>query len=425
MAHQTVVVGAGLAGLSAAYELVRAGQNVQVFEAQERVGGRTHTVQLSGGQYGELGAEFVDSNHTALLSYAAEFDLKLDPAFRSPHDIYRLVNGKLCNSESLNVEQSAALDHLYAELSVLVEQQADPPQTLEQWLDTHEIAPFACQDACRIARSFFTTDPELIGIGFFAYFSQIGNHASMRICGGSSRLAEALAKYLGERVHLSHPVRRIQQQSETITVSVETTSGLEEVIADSVVVAIPWSVLRHIPLEVPLTDEQRSAIAGLPYGSGVKTLLEYPRRFWSRSNFGIVLVDGNYQAIWEPTFAQMGTEKILSCFSGGAPSLMLSDQASDLAKLAVRTIYPEAPEAIASRSHNWSVDQWAQGSYCYFKPGDLHRYNPHLMLPAGQIFFAGEHTAPVESRGYMEGAIRSGQRAAQQILAMVRDAKPG
>ena len=414
MTERIIVVGAGLAGLSAAYELVRAGRDVQVCEANERIGGRTYTVPVSAGQYGELGAEFVDGNHTALLAYAAEFDLKLDPAFRAADDLYWLVNGKLHNQEALTVEQNAALNHLAAELSVLLDQQKDPPQTLEQWLETQQIAPFARQIARRAAHSLFATDPELIGVGFFAHFNDISN-GSLRIKGGSSRLAEALAKRLGKRLHMGTPVRCIQQHDDTVTVGVQTTGGLVEVVADAVVVAIPWSVLRHIPLEAPMKPEQRDAIALLPYGGAVKTLLQDPHRFWSRSNFGIVLVDGAYQAIWEPTFAQLGTEKILSCFSGGTPSLGLAAQAGDRAAAAVSALYPDAPETITSLSHDWSAEQWTQGAYCYFGPGELNRFDPHLTLPAGRVFFAGEHTAPVEYRGYMEGAIRSGQRAVLQI----------
>jgi monoamine oxidase len=79
---------------------------------------------------------------------------------------------------------------------------------------------------------------------------------------------------------------------------------------------------------------------------------------------------------------------------------------------------------LASLSHDWNADGWAKGAYCYFGPGDLNRFNPHLMQPAGRVFFAGEHTASVEYRGYMEGAIRSGQRAAQQILTCLTLSPP-
>lgn len=413
MAHQTIVVGAGLAGLSAAYELLKAGYDVQVFEAQKRVGGRVYTAQLNAGQYGELGAEFVDDDHTALMTYAAQFDLKLDPACRFPDDLYWFIDGMLCNRRSLTTEQRTALENLYTELQALQKQQADPLLTLDEWLDARQIAPFARRIARSQACSLFATDPELIGVGFFA---QSSGSVNMRVRGGSSRLVDALLSHLGERVHTGTPVRRIQQIDNTVAVSVETVNGLVEVMADSVLVAIPWSVLRHIPLLAPLTDAQREAISDLPYGGALKTLLQYPHRFWSRSNFGIVVVEGEYHAIWEPTFTQAGTQKILSCFSGGTSSLLLQKQARDKAQQAVCTIYPQAPEVLASLSHDWNADGWAKGAYCYFGPGDLNRFNPHLMQPAGRVFFAGEHTASVEYRGYMEGAIRSGQRAAQQIL---------
>lgn len=411
MTHQTIVIGAGLAGLSAAYELVRSGYDVQVFEAQKRVGGRVHTVQLKAEQYGDLGAEFVDDNHTAAITYAKEFDLKLDPACQLSDDLYWWIDRVLHNRRSFTTEQRQALDELYAKLALL--EQADPLQTLDEWLDSHQIPPFATRVARLQARSLFATDSDSIGIGFFAAFSG-GDGSNMRIRGGSSRLVDALAKRLGERVRTGTPVRRIQQTQDTVTIGVETANGLVEVVADSAIVAVPWSVLRHIPLNIPLTDPQREAISRLPYGGVVKTLLQYPERFWSQHNFGIVLLEDEYQAIWEPTFAQPGTTKILSCFSGGTPSLHLGQQAINHAEQSVRTVYPHAPQAIASVSYDWNADEWAQGAYCYFGPGELDRFHPYLTLPAGRVFFAGEHTAPVEYRGYMEGAIRSGQHAAQQ-----------
>ncbi|MEC4813275.1 MAG: NAD(P)/FAD-dependent oxidoreductase [Scytonema sp. PMC 1069.18] len=416
MSHQTLIVGAGLAGLSAARELVRAGKDVQVIEARERVGGRVHTIEFSGGQYGDLGAEFVDNRHAAIIAYAKEFDLKLDQAAQFPDDLHWYINGVLSNRKSLTVEQETALDKLYAKLQTLRDRQEDPQQTLNDWLDTNQIPLFARQIARIIARSLFATDPELIGVGFFAYsgFDQEGS--SMRIRGGSARLVEALAKDLGNRVRTGSPVRRIQQTENSVILSVETANGLVEVVAQNAILTLPWSVLRHIPMEVPMSNSQREAIFSLPYGGLVKTLLQYPYQFWSRTNFGVLLLDGNYQAIWEPTFAQKGTEKILSCFSGGLRSLELSEQAVNQASSAVRSIYPNAPNAITSGSHNWDADEWSKGAYCYFRPGDLKRLEPHLTQLSDHIFLAGEHTAPLEYRGYMEGAVQSGQRAAKQIL---------
>jgi monoamine oxidase len=418
MPLQTIVVGAGLAGLSAAYELVLAGQDVRVFEARDRLGGRVHTVQLSAGQYGDLGAEFVDDCHTALISYAEKFNLKLDPACQFPDDLYWYVNGRLKNRESLSEEQQTALESLSEKLQLLVEKQHDPQETLDEWLDANQLAPFAKWVARLLAQSLFATEPELIGVKFYTYSNTLGaSNYNMRLHGGSSRLVDALAKVLGERVHTKSPVRRIQQlENNLVSVSIETANGLVEVQANNVIIAIPWSVLRQIPIIAPLTDFQQSAILQLPYGNLVKTLLQYPYRFWSQSNFGINVLDAEYQVIWEPSFAQTGTERILSCFSGGSRSIELSENAVDRAIATVRQVYPKAPPILTSCSYDWNVDEWAKGAYCYFRPGDLDRFNPHLMQRAGQIFFAGEHTAPVEYRGYMEGAIRSGQRAAQQVL---------
>ena len=410
---QTIIIGAGLAGLTATYELLKAGQDVQLVEASDRIGGRAYTVPLAAGQYGEFGAEFVDQHHTALQAYVAEFNLALDPALQ-PDDLYWWVEGKLCNWETLPESNRIALEQLNTQLSQLLEQQADPAQTLEQWLKTVSMTPFAQRMARRDARSLFTADADTIGVGFFAQLSDI-DEVSFRIRSGSSRLAEAFAQRLSGRIRTQSVVRRIQQQAEQGILTIES-DGMSEMVAQQVVVAIPWSVLRHLPIDAPLTDGQRTAIAQLPYGNAVKTLLQYPYRFWERANFGIALVEEEYQALWEPTFAQVGVERILACLSGGTPSLNLGEQTYNLADQSVRALYPNAPSPMMAVSHDWNRDEWAQGAYCYFGPGDLHRFNPDLGLPAGRVFFAGEHTADANYRGYMEGAIRSGQRAARQVL---------
>ncbi|MGL4618298.1 flavin monoamine oxidase family protein [Chroococcidiopsis sp.] len=417
MTDRTIIVGAGLAGLSAAYELVQAGHNIQVFEAQQRLGGRVYTVQMESGQYGDLGAEFVDDNHTAVMAYATQFDLKLDPACQFPDDLYWFSDGILRNWNDFTTEQENALDNFYTQLSTAIEQQSDPLQTLEQWMESHQITPFVRRLARVQSRGLYAVDADSIGVGFFAQYGSTGS-SNLRMRGGSSQLVNALAGQVKERIGLGTPVRRIQQKDNTVTVSVETANGLEEVVADNVIVAIPWSVLRHIPLDFPISEAHKAAIFELPYGSLVKTLVQYPDRFWTQANFGIQLLESDYQAIWEPTFTQVGKQKILCCYSGGRPSLTLGERAIDTAKQTVHTLYPHAPEAIACRSYDWNTDLWAKGGYCYFAPGQLDRFNPHLTLPAGRVFFAGEHTAPVEYRGYMEGAVRSGIRAAQQILNM-------
>jgi monoamine oxidase len=145
MSKRVIVVGAGLAGLTAAYELTRAGFDVQLFEASERVGGRVQTVSLGAEQHGELGAEFVDDNHTALISYATQFNLKLEPAFKFPDDICYYIDGNFSTQKTLTPQQQASLNDLYQQLDQLLKQQADPAQTLAEWLTAHSTDPFACK----------------------------------------------------------------------------------------------------------------------------------------------------------------------------------------------------------------------------------------------------------------------------------------
>ncbi|MEH1830676.1 MAG: FAD-dependent oxidoreductase [Nostoc sp.] len=418
MSKRVIVVGAGLAGLTAAYELTLAGFDVQLFEARERVGGRVQTVFFGAEQHGELGAEFVDDNHTALISYATQFNLMFEPAFKFPNDLCYYIDGNFSTQKTLLSQQLAELDDVYQQLDQLLSQLADPAQTLAQWLTAHSIAPFACKVVRQQSYGMYAADPEAIGVGFFAYSGTSGDR-NLRIQGGSTQLATAFADFLGDRIHLNTPVRRIGQQEQTLAVSLETVQGQVEVFTDWIVITIPWSVLRHLSIEVSLTEPQREAIAHLPYGTSVKTLLQYSNRFWQQSSFGLVVGETPYQTVWESTATQTGEAGILACTSSGTPSRNVAGHSVELAQQTVSALYPNAHKAIATATHDWSTDPWSQGSYCYFAPRDLKSWRCDLPYFAGRVIFAGEHTASVEYCGYMEGAIRSGQRAAAQISAFV------
>lgn len=345
MSKRVIVVGAGLAGLTAAYELTRAGFDVQLFEARDRVGGRVQTVSLQAEQHGELGAEFVDDNHTALMTYATQFNLKLDLAFQLPDDLCYYIDGNLYTQKMLTSQQQAELDDLYQRLDQLLEQHADPAETLAQWISAHSIAPFACKVARQQSYGLYAADPEAIAVGFFAYSGASGDR-SRRIQSGSTQLTTAFAHSLGSSIHLNTPVRRIQQREQTVAVSLETVQGQVEVLADWIVVTIPWSVLRHLPIEAPLTEGQREAISRLSYGASIKTLLQYSNRFWQQSSLGLVVGKTPYQTVWESTATQAGESGILACTSSGTPSRNVAGQAVELAQQTVSAFCPNALKAI-------------------------------------------------------------------------------
>lgn len=418
MSKQVIVVGAGLAGLTAAYELIHAGFDVQLFEARDRVGGRVHTVSLEANQHGELGAEFVDDNHTAILSYAAQFNLTLDPTFRFPNSLCYFIDGNLYPQKNLTAQQQAELNELYQRVDSLLEQHPAPAESLAQWLAAQPTTPFASEVIRQQSYGLYAADPEAIGVDFFAY-SGTSSDCNLRIRGGSTQLVTALAHRLGDRIHLNTPVRRIQQQEQTVTVSLETAQGQIEAVADWIVITIPWRVLRHLPITAPLSEAQREAIAHLSYGVSIKTLLQYSSRFWQQSSWGLVVGNMPYQTVWESTTTQIGEAGILACTSSGTPSYNVIEQPIELAQQTVAALCPHAPNPIAIATHDWGSDPWSLGTYCYFAPGDLQGWHADLPYSAGRVIFAGEHTAPIEYCGYMEGAIRSGQRAAKQIATDV------
>ncbi|MBU7582558.1 MAG: FAD-dependent oxidoreductase [Nostoc sp. TH1S01] len=421
MSKRVIVVGAGLAGLTAAYELTRAGFDVQVFEARDRVGGRVETVFFGNGQHGELGAEFVDDDHTALISYAALFNLKLEPALKFPDDLCYYIGDNLFTQKTLSSQQQAALNDVYGQLDQLLEQGADPPQTLTQWLAAHSIPPFACQIIRQQSYGLYAADPEAIGVGFFAYSGTSGDR-TFRIRDGNTQLTSAFARFLSDRIYLETPVVRIRQQEQTVAVTIKTLQGQQvEVLADWIIVTVPWSVLRHISIEAPLIQAQREAIANLAYGVSVRTLVQYSQRFWQSSSFGLLVTDTPYQTVWESTLTEVGEAGILAYTSSGQPSRNMVGDCVELAQKTISALYSHTPNMLASATHDWGGDPWSRGAYCYFTPGELKAWRSELPYWSGRIIFAGEHTAEIEYCGYMEGAIRSGKRAAERILAFTID----
>jgi monoamine oxidase len=427
-----VIAGGGLAGLAAAHELRKSGAQVTVVEARrDRLGGRVWTRRyFEHGQSAEAGADLIEGTQTELLHLAAELGCEPVRILRGGFAYYTTARRKIENGPKA-WERIAS--HLQAEMRAyrLSEQRWHTGvakelarRSVEEWLQA-----LNDEELTRVAvglRGFFLADPpDLSLLALVDQFSaDDGGAASarmFRLRGGNDTLVQALAKPLGRDVRLATTVVAISQGATRVRVRLRERSGvLEEITADYVICAMPATTLKALQMDPPLPSRLAEAIASLPYGPATRVLAQFDRRFWRAPGrvraFGTDLPIG---AVWEANEEQPGRAGILSFLAGGrASSQMQGIMAREGARgLPAHLAWLGADRAavLASQVVTWENDPWAQGGYAVFKPSYDPELREWLGRPHGRVFFAGEHTA-WRWQGYMNGAVESGLRAAQEIM---------
>jgi len=207
---------------------------------------------------------------------------------------------------------------------------------------------------------------------------------------------------------------------------------------DRVVFALPFTMLREVDLDgCRLSLRKRRCIDQLGMGTNAKVVLQFAERPQSYGNWnGLLDSDHPYFGTWESSAGQPGTAGLITAYfggrSGGAdlPADVVHGRASDrLAGDVIRWIArggrADLPGLRAgflgrARVDHWSEDRWTRGSYAAYLPGQYTRFAGFVGVPEGPVHFAGEHTSPLSNQGYLEGAVRSGRRAAAEILGRAR-----
>jgi monoamine oxidase len=428
---RVIVAGAGLAGLSAAYDIARAGAAVTLLDARDHAGGRVRTVRaFSAGQHAELGGEFIEREHRELLALCDTFGLRLvrilrggfTHRFRDPDGTYHL-------------SRTAPWDALADSLAPLVrrykqtggDSSADAvremaARSLSEWLRTSS-APPGVHSMARALRGFFLADPEEISVlPVVEQMARGGSPAQVeffRIEGGNDRLVDALVRATPARLLLGHVIRAVSHALDRVTVSVTDTAGLtQQIESDYLVMTLPASTLRDVEIRPALPEDQQHAITRLAYGRATKVLVQSSTSLFRGRHARAFATDGSLGAFWDGSEAEGGSASIIVFLAGGSASAPLRDAAShggrellsDLCWLGMN----RAP-VTAVRVGDWTADPWARGGYAFLDPGFDPAWRPLLSRRAGRIVFAGEHTSE-RWQGYMNGAIESGQRAARELL---------
>lgn len=394
---RVVVVGAGLAGLTCAWTLDRAGHEVVVLEARERVGGRTWSTALPDGTVVERGGEWIDADQHPIRRLCADLGLPL-----APHGVRfhrRRVGGEvpsLADLEAVLARVAASVPPADAGLAEVFERALGPAYaTSPAWL---RIVTSTAGDPARASARFHVARAESARVD-----------AAARVVGGNQRICLALAAALGDRVRTGTPVVAVTAGGEHAAV---TTSTGEEVAADRVVVAVPLALLEEIEWEPGFPDAWRAGLRGLATGTAAKLSVpvtaaapdgvQHPDQAWWAWNSldpagdtGIAAVSG---------FAGGDAARNALCVGSGPHTW-------ERALGALRPDLDLRPGGAVLT--DWHEDPWARGGYSWVRAGRDPSASEALQQPVGPLVLTGEYTAGPHS-ATMDGAVRSGLRAADR-----------
>jgi monoamine oxidase len=402
--ERVCVVGAGFAGLAAAWTLLRAGREVVVLEARRRVGGRVRSRRLGNGAVAELGAEFIERDHQALAGTAAELGVELAPTGMSYGS--REPRGGPPVSRATLRGEIARLGRMVAERRARL-----PAMSVATLLDELPLDPGArAAIAARIQISAAQPLERLAATSLEHSGSTFDVSESLRVAGGNQRLALALAERLGTAVRLGVPVEAVSWSDRRVRLR----AAGAEVEADACVVTVPASVIGRVLFDPPLPGWKREALGRVVYGHAAKlhvplhappppsAVMSVPDRYWT----------------WTARGANGTVQPLVSAFAGSAPALRaLQVEAGPETWLErLRRLRPDLPlNSGGAVLATWADDPWARAAYSTRVPGSRRDDDELLARPVGPLHFAGEHTAG-EWAGLMEGALRSGLRAAREVL---------
>lgn len=442
---EVAVIGAGLAGLSAARRLHQAGADVIVLEARDRVGGRTLSVVEDGGRLVEYGGQWVGPTQDRVLALIDEFGLETFPQFTDGDNMQVTGDRQLRYSGAIPTgDPVQAADLMDAMVQLTVQAMGVDPErpwaheqataldglTVESWIAATPYCEGAKGWLRAMTRALFPAEPGEISLlhalfyiraggGLEKMIGTINSAQERRLTLGSQRLSEGLAGLLGDRVRLECPVTRIDTGADGVVVHHDQGS----LRARRVIVAIPPALagrIRYCPPMPGLRDQltQRSFM-----GSAIKITAVYPAPFWRESGLsGHMTSDaGMVQLTFDQTHP-LRSEGVLVAFIDSAAARSAARMTAAERRLTAldelaRVFGEPARHPVAYYEKSWLDDEWSRGCYVgVMAPGTWSTLGQALRDPVGRIHWAGTETAVVWN-GYMDGAIRSGEDAAAAVLS--------
>jgi len=445
------VVGAGIAGLNAARYLKNGGLKVRLFEATQRTGGRILSADnlLVKGAVTELGGELIDSNHAEMLSLAREFELDLidlqDADYATLKDTFFFDNRKITSADiangiapylktiahdasmlpfdlrHLNKSPAQALDDMSMETYLT---QLGVTGWLRRFIEVAFVTENGTELADQSALNFITLVSTELNSGAFQPYGESDERYKVR--GGNQQITDMLSVEVRDGIHTGMILERIAKVGGRFQLTFRKDAAMVEEIADVVVLAIPFSILRSIEMAMELPKNLHNMIHHLNYGQNSKIVVGFRKPFWHESGAnGVMFSDGPVQLAWDNTALQNVDGGGLTFFHGGsmcrAMGAVQKDKAASQMMDSIAQAWPApAADMAVGRVERmyWPAARFVKGSYSSFGPGQWTQMYGVGATSVDGLYFAGEHTNE-EFRGYMNGAALSGKTSAEKVLAAI------
>jgi monoamine oxidase len=443
---KVLIIGAGVAGLVAGYELKRQGHEPVILEAQGRVGGRVYTLRdpFAPGLYAEAGAMRIPRAHNLTLEYCALFNLPMRPFVMGNPNGLVYVSGQRMTAAEANEhperlpfnlapsEHGRSADDLWqaaiAELREMVEHDGDQawPEIVKRY-DEYSLYEFLRHKGFSQGAIEFYAVMNFVESDLHNSFIEVlreelgGAYVDMQtIAGGMDALPNAFYRELQEEVRFGTEVRSIEQDSDGVRLHCRIGPDRVTFDGDFVICTVPFSVLR--PIEADFSREKERAIRQLNYHASTKILIQVRDRFWEQEDGivgGATVTDLPIRRMnYPPTDPTTSRGVLLASYTWGQDALqwgaMDSEARVEEALDDVAQIHPRVRmEYEVGTSHAWYSDRWARGAFALFAPEQQTTLQDAILRTEGRVYFAGEHCSLYHA--WIQGALESGIRAAREI----------
>jgi monoamine oxidase len=443
--YDVAVVGAGLAGLSAATAIHEAGRSVVVLEARDRVGGRNLDYDIGGGKIVELGGEWTGPGQNRVQALAKRLGIATFETYSDGNSVYYNASGQLSTyNGDIPPANPIALVELEAAILNLNNMAATVPAaspwtapqaaswdqgTIQSWIDQN-MQNAEAQNLTQLGiRGVYGEEAEQISLldllqaisGVGGDFNTlIGSAQSIRFVGGPQQMSKKLAHALGAAVQLNVPIAAVQQTARTVTL--RTLEG-DSFHAKRAILTMPKTLAGRIIYDPPLPPAHDQVLQREPNGSVVKVNAIYQTPFWRAAGTnGQATSEVGPIRITYDNSPPDGTPGVLVGFMEGNDSRQFYGVSPALRKQAAlqcfaRYFGPQALKPIGYIDMAWAQERYTRGAYGSFNPpGVLTSLQDPVSVPFGKLYYANGDASPTWP-GYMDGAIGSGEQAAADALA--------
>lgn len=444
---ECIIIGAGFSGLAAAHKLKSSGvHDFVVLEARDRVGGRTKPGKLAGLDI-DLGGMWLSQSQERLKHYADKYSIKTYPTFLDGDGVFEL-GGKRIRGKRENFDRLFGLlqgvDYLNSRrlLDKLVDQidceapwdhpkaKALDSTTVEQWLLRNVYSDKLRNVYRLVCYSVFCAEADEVSMLFFVHYLKSGDGFDFitsadeggaqhfLFYGGLHQIAAKMADEIHDHILLEHPVDKVEWHTDSVRLH----CNARTFDAKQVIFAVPPTLIPDIEFAPALPPQKQALHQRLVMGSAIKFWIAYDKPFWRNQGLnGLIVTDtspANPIMDVSPPDQALG---ILAGFFDGAHAVAHSGLSSEQRKeIVLNTVAKyfggEARKPIEYQDIDWIKEPWSNGCYgAYAPPGTYSRYGKWLREPLGPLHWAGTETSP-RWTGYVDGAIRSGERAAVEVL---------